>query len=308
MKRKKFIEHSLLIDLGSLFFNNTLSSGSEPKSPLYKPDIGKWKNDEIDLCWIGHSTVLINFYGTYILTDPALLPRVGIRFLGFTYGPLRYMNPALNIDEMPQPDLILISHAHMDHMDYQTLKILTNKFPQKIQCVTAKNTKDIIQDLSWKSLNEVDWNEKLDAAEVKVTGIEVIHNGWRYPFEMDRTDGNQNGRSFNAYLIEKNKKKIFFAGDTAYTDKWKFLSEENIEIAILPVGGYVPKYYYHCNPEEALKMADEFLKADYFIPIHTKTFDTPKELIEPLEWLDRIKSQYKTKVVINDIGQSFSMK
>jgi L-ascorbate metabolism protein UlaG (beta-lactamase superfamily) len=40
------------------------------------------------------------------------------------------MNPALNIDEMPQPDLILISHAHMDHMDYQTLKILTNKFPQ----------------------------------------------------------------------------------------------------------------------------------------------------------------------------------
>lgn len=308
LNRRKFIKNSLLISAGSFFLSKSVYAEDEPKIPLYRPDINAWKDDELNICWIGHATVLINFYGTYILTDPALLPRVGIKFLGLIYGPLRYMYPALSIDEMPQPDLVLISHAHMDHMDYETLKILTDKFPQKINCVTAKNTKDIIEDLKWKSLVELDWNEKLDLLNVKLTGIEIVHNGWRYPWEKDRSSGDFNGRSYNGYLIESNNKKIFFAGDTAYNDKWKFLANENIDIAIIPIGGYVPKYYYHCNPKEALKMADEFLKAKYFIPIHTKTFDTPKELIEPLEWLNKINTEYKTQVVINDIGQTFTIK
>ena len=308
MDRRKFIKTSSVISLGSLFFTPKLFAENEPKTPTYKPDIAEWKDDELNICWIGHATVLINFYGTYILTDPALLPRVGIKLLINTYGPLRYMYPALSIDEIPQPDLILISHAHMDHMDYETLKSITNKFSGKISCVTAKNTKDVIEDLKWKSLRELDWDKKLDIVDIKLTGIEVVHNGWRYPGEKDRSSGDINGRSYNGYLIEKNNKKIFFAGDTAYTEKWKFLASDNIDIAIIPVGGYVPKHYYHCNPEEALKMADDFLKAKYFIPIHTKTFDTPKELIEPLEWLDRSKSKYQTKVVIDDIGKTFTLK
>ena len=124
---------------------------------------------------------------------------------------------------------------------------------------------------------------------------------------MDRQD-TVKGRSFNGYLIEKNNFKIFFAGDTAFSDLFRSLKKEDVDVAIFPIGGYVPKEQYHCNPEEALIMADKFIEAKYFIPMHCKTFDTDDELEKPLIWLNKIKDKYKTRVVIDDIGQTFSLK
>ena len=76
--------------------------------------------------WLGHSTVLINFFGINILTDPVLFPRIGIRipFL-FTIGPKRLTEPALRVDELPRIDFILLSHAHFDHIDWRTLNHLS---------------------------------------------------------------------------------------------------------------------------------------------------------------------------------------
>ena len=307
MKRKDFIKYSVLTSAGIILFNEKISGERKPKTPLYKPEPDKWKDSELNIVWLGHATVLINLFGTIILTDPALFERVGFEFLGVTYGPLRYVYPALDINEIPRPDIILISHAHMDHMDYRTLKFLTAKFENKVTCITAANTRDVIDDLKWNTLTELDWNENFMAAGTKFTAVEVKHNGWRFPFEKDRQD-TPDGRSYNGYVIEKNGIKIFFAGDTAFTDKFKTLKQENIDIAILPIGGYVPKKHYHCNPEEALIMAEDYIGAKYFIPIHCKTFDTEDELEKPLNWLERIKKDFKIKIVINDIGQTFNLK
>ena len=280
----------------------------EPQNSKNKPNPSLWRDDELNIAWIGHATVLINIYGKIILTDPAMLARVGVNFLGLVYGPLRDTYPALEISEIPKPDIILISHAHMDHMDYNTLREITLRFPNQINCITAMHTKDVIDDLSWKSLIEIDWNEEIEIEEVKIKAIEIVHNGWRYPGEKDRSNGDKNGRSYNGYILERFGKKIFFAGDTAFTDKFKALKSENIDIAIMPVGGYVPKWYYHCNPEEALIMASEFISAKYFIPIHTKTYDGDDELERPLQWLKEIKENYSISVVIDDIGQTFTLK
>lgn len=280
----------------------------EPKVPHSKPDPANWKNTEVNIAWIGHATVLINFYGKIILTDPALFAQVGIPVFNYKVGPRRAVFPALDIDEIPKPDVIVISHAHMDHMDFETLQALTKKYPNQIDCITASHTKDVIEDLQWKSIIELDWNEKLTLNEISFTGVEVVHNGWRYPGEKDRASGDKEGRSFNGYIIERNGKKIFFAGDTAFSEKFRELRKENIDIAIIPVGGYVPKYYYHCNPEEALRMVDDFIEAEYFIPIHANTFEEKAELEKPLKWLKEIKSDFKCKVVIDEIGQTFSLK
>ena len=304
MNRKEFIKNLSYAGGGILLFNKATYGERKPQPPPYNPEPGKWKDTEINIAWIGHSTVLMNLLGTIILTDPALFARVGIEFMGLTYGPVRYIYPALDKEEIPCPDIILISHAHMDHMDYRTLKFLTEKFRNQINCITAVNTSDIIDDLKWKSLKELDWDEDFQICDTKFTGVEVKHNGWRFPFEMDRRN-NPKGRSYNGYVIEKKGVGIFFAGDTAFTDKFKSLKDKNIEIAIFPIGGYVPKKQYHCNPEEALIMADEYISAKYFIPIHCKTFDTDDELEKPLIWLNKIKGNYKIKVVINDIGQTF---
>jgi L-ascorbate metabolism protein UlaG (beta-lactamase superfamily) len=307
MKRKAFIKTVILGGAGALFLPRQISAERKPKTPLFKPEPSEWKSDETNIAWIGHSTMLINLYGTLILTDPVLSDRVGPRLLGSTYGPIRYVYPALSKEEMPRPDVILISHAHFDHMDKRTLKFLTDKYPDKIECITARNTSDIIDDLKWKSLNELDWDSMLTSNDANFYAVEVKHNGWRWPFEMDRQDTIR-GRSFNGYLIEKNNFKIFFAGDTAFTDLFRSLKKENVDVAIFPVGGYVPKEQYHCNPEEALMMADKFIGAEYFIPMHCKTFDTDDELEKPLIWLNKIKHDYKIRVVINDIGQTFSSK
>ena len=304
MNRKDFIKQITLATGGAIFITDKVLAERAPKFPLYKPEPENWKDSELNIAWIGHSTMLINLYGTIILTDPVLFDRVGVEFMGLTYGPIRYTYPALDKNEMPRPDIILISHAHMDHMDYRTLKFLTEKFKDQIICITAANTKDVINDLRWKNLYELDWNKNLDLYKTSFTGIEVKHNGWRYPFEMDRPDYN-NGRSYNGYVIEKYGSKIFFAGDTGFTDKFKSLKEDKIDIAIFPIGGYVPKKHYHCNPEEALIIADEYINAKYFIPMHCKTFDTDNELERPLIWMNEIKDNYKIKVVLNDIGQSF---
>jgi len=186
LNRKRFIKFGMLAVPTSLVFpeiilsRNTIIGKKEPQVPKFKPNPSVWKTEEINIAWIGHSTILINFYGKVILTDPAMLAQVGVNFLGLTFGPERYTYPALEISEIPKPDVVIISHANMDHMDYNTLQEITLKFPDQINCITAMHTKDIIEDLKWKSLNEIEWGEEILLQEIKFRALEVKHFGWRY--------------------------------------------------------------------------------------------------------------------------------
>jgi len=314
--RKKFIKSIGLATAGSLIlspklvkgFTNSFSSGNMIK-PSARPDVDRWKEDEINIAWIGHATVLINFFGKIILTDPVFFEAVGVYIEGYIFGPRRASLPALMLDDIPKPDIVLLSHAHMDHMDYKTLKALTEKYPSELDCIVAYNTKDVVEELHWKSLKEIDWDERISLNGVNFKGIEVQHFGWCYPGEKDRSGGYfEDGRSFNGIIMERDGKKILFGGDTTFTDKFKKHRSENIDIAIMPIGAYKPWRKYHCTPEEALVMAQYHLGAKYFIPIHTKTFDSGQMIYEPLEWLAKSSKNYKMKVGLWDIGETFSLK
>jgi len=309
LNRRKFLRNISLVSAGFLFLNEKIQAKQTPTLSNYKPDPTRWKNDEINIAWIGHSTILMNFFGTTILTDPVLFERVGVSIFGMTFGPSRFTHPALSVNEIPKPDIILLSHAHMDHMDYETLSAIVNRYPNEIDCITAYNTADVIAELEWKSLQEIDWNEEKELQEIKFKAMEVKHFGWRYPWEKDRSKGfMKDGRSFNAVVLEKNDKKILFGGDTAFHDLFKGLKDQNIEVAIMPIGAYEPWRKNHCNPEEALIMADEHIGAKYFIPIHTKTFKQGSEPIdEPLTWLNSSVLKYKIKLGLDDIGKTFTV-
>ena len=310
MNRRRFIRNISLASAGFLFVSEKIQAKQAPVYSENKPDPALWKNDEINIAWIGHSTLLMNFLGTTILTDPVLFERIGVSIFGMTFGPSRFTHPALTVEEIPRPDIILLSHAHMDHMDYETLSTITDKFPNQIDCLTAFNTADVVSELGWKSLQEIDWNEKTELQGVKFKALKVKHFGWRYPWEKDRSKGYMNdGRSYNAVILEKDGKKILFGGDTAYQEYFKSIQEENIEIAIMPIGAYQPWKWNHCNPEEALIMASEHVKAKYFIPIHTKTFKQGTEPIEePINWLKDSVSNYKIQLGLDDIGKTFTLK
>ena len=311
MKRRKFIKDSIIAAAAAFLISpllNKKQSSFAMVKPKNEPLPENWSNENINIAWIGHSTVLMNFYGIWILTDPVLSERIGIYFLGTNWGPSRYTYPALEFDQIPKPDIMLLSHAHMDHMDYPTLKDFADKYPNQIDLVTSYLTKDVIEDLPWKSIKELDWGEEYFLNGIKIKAYEVKHFGWRFPWEKDRSKGFfKNGRSYNAYLLEREGKKILFGGDTAKTEKLKILKDEQVDVAIMPIGAYRPWKWNHCNPEEALIMANE-INAKYFIPIHCSTFQQGQEpRAEPLKWLNESIVNYNLQLGWNKIGQTFTI-
>jgi hypothetical protein len=99
-----------------------------PLLPAFaRPQPAIWNDNTLTAAWLGHSTVLINFFGINIITDPVLFPRCGIRLPGITIGPKRLTAPALTTRELPPIDLVLLSHAHFDHFDMRTLHRLPRR-------------------------------------------------------------------------------------------------------------------------------------------------------------------------------------
>lgn len=283
-----------------------LFANPDTASPKHKPTPFSWDNSTITAAWIGHSTVLINFLGTWIITDPVFSGRIGLNLLGLTtLGPKRLVAPALTVDELPPIDLILLSHAHMDHLDLPSLE----KFPGEIPLVMAKNTGDVVEDLARKTVVELDWNERIHILDLDIQAVQTKHFGWRFPWEVDRSRGNWSGRSFNAYVISKNGKNIVFGGDTAYQEYFRELGQRrlNIDLAIMPIGAYDPWIFNHCNPEQALTMAAQ-MNARYFMPIHWGTFTQSDEATnEPIQRLTKAIASGSMRLALDAHGQTWTL-
>ena len=105
-----------------------------------RPTPAAWDKNKITASLLGHATVLINFEGLNIITDPVLFPRIGAQSVFGTLGPMRRQACALKARELPKIDLVLLSHAHLDHLDFPSLRALKGN----VQAVAAKNTSDLV--------------------------------------------------------------------------------------------------------------------------------------------------------------------
>jgi L-ascorbate metabolism protein UlaG (beta-lactamase superfamily) len=263
-----------------------------------KPTPAAWSDNQITLAWLGHSTVLLNFFGVHILTDPVFANRVGIS-LGFgTAGPKRYIAPALAGRELPAIDLLLLSHAHMDHMDLPSLRHLG---PGKFT-VTAKVTGDVLASARLQQIHELAWNERTTLrtakGELEIQAFEVKHWGQRWPSEVER--------GYNGYILRREDKAVLFAGDTALTPLFKNLrSQGPFEAAIMPIGAYNPWIWNHCTPEQALSMADA-ARARFIVPVHHQTFRLSDEpMTEPLERLQLALHREPERLALRRVGETF---
>jgi len=262
--------------------------------PRHRPKPSEWRDDAVTVAWLGHATLLINFYGKYVLTDPVFSERVGIRLPGGALGPRRLVRSPLAAAELPALDLILQSHAHMDHLDIRSWKQLR----PGPAVVMAPNNARYIRGLGFAPVTELRWGETLEVGGVKVTAVEVKHWGQRVPWSR--------GLGYNAYLLERNGHTILFGGDTAYTDSLRRACEgRRIDVAILPIGGYFPYIHMHASPEQAWNMF-RGLGAGFLIPIHHQTFilsyEPPQE---PLQRLLAAAGDESDRVVIREIGETF---
>ena len=129
----------------------------------------------MDITWIGHATVLLRVGDLTILTDPVLSNRVGVGLGLITGGPHRLIAPALSVRELPPIDLILVSHAHFDHLDRPTLC----RLPKETPVITAHHTLDLIRDLGFRRIAELQWGESIEVSGVNITtgsgAVEFTH-------------------------------------------------------------------------------------------------------------------------------------
>ena len=285
--------------LGHLFREWTIESW-RPIAPAFtKPEPAKWSDARVTAAWLGHSTVLINFFGAKMLTDPVLFARIGIRvpFL-FTLGPKRLTAPALAIKELPKIDIILLSHAHFDHIDWRTL----SQFDSCVKLVTAPRTRDLLRLTRLRDVTELKWNEhtSIDTSSeiTKITAIPVKHWGAR-----KRHD---DYRGYNGYVIERNNRRILFAGDTAFTDSFAQLRQYGaIDLAIMSIGAYNPWIRSHCTPEQAIEMAND-AGARFIMPVHHQTFRLSFEpLREPIERFEAALAKTPERIALREIGETF---
>jgi L-ascorbate metabolism protein UlaG (beta-lactamase superfamily) len=284
--------------LGRLFREWTIETWRPISPASAKPEPSKWSDAHITLAWIGHSTVLINFFGITILTDPVLVPRIGIRLPGFTIGPKRLTAPALSFDELPKIDLVLLSHAHFDHLDLRTLGC----FDRTTRVITARATSDLLKRTRFSEVSELDWGESKTlntaAGEIDITAFSVKHWGARMQRDMYR--------SYNGYLIERSGRRIIFAGDTAMTENFAGLRRHGpIDIAIMSIGAYNPWIQSHCTPEQAVQMANA-AGARFVVPVHHQTFQLGFEpFCEPIQRFEAALSKTPERIALRKIGEMF---
>jgi L-ascorbate metabolism protein UlaG (beta-lactamase superfamily) len=261
------------------------------------PRVDAWRGDGLLAAWIGHSTVLLQLDGFTILTDPVFSTRIGIKIGPSIVGMKRLVAPAIDLAKLPVPDLILLSHAHMDHLDRPTLRTLENR---GTTVITAANTSDLLRVRRYRDVHELRWGDSYQVGPATVRAFEVHHWGARM-----RTDIH---RGYNGYLIEAGRYRVVFGGDTAYTDLFrKIRSTKPVDLAIMPIGAYNPWIHAHCNPEQALAMANH-AGAEFVLPVHHQTFKLSSEpYSEPIERLLSAAGSHEDRVAVREIGGEFRL-
>lgn len=267
-------------------------------APLH-PHPQQWPNDRVTAAWLGHATVLVNFYGVNILTDPVFFDRCGIRVPPLTVGPKRYVACALKPAELPRIDLVLLSHAHFDHLDLRSLR----KVNRDALVVTAAHTADIFRRIRFREVIELDWDQErtVETAHGSITLAAFHLRHWGARMQYD------DYRRYNAYLLERGGKRLGYLGDTARTSTHHLASRGPIDLLFVPIGAYHPWIHAHCTPEEAVEMGDE-AGARYLMPIHHQTFMLSWEpMEEPVQRFTAALHNAPERVALTQVGQTFEL-
>jgi L-ascorbate metabolism protein UlaG (beta-lactamase superfamily) len=226
------------------------------------------KENEIGITWIGHASFLIQARGVNLLVDPNWAKWLKVI--------KRIKHPGIHLHDLPSIDLVLVTHAHFDHLDRKTLREVADQQP----IVVPFEVGNLVHDLGFNSVHELDYWQSYEHGPLKITLTPAHHWGARVLHDSHR--------GFGGYVIEVGGRSIFHCGDTAYFDGFREIGERHeIDLALLPIGAYDPPSgrEVHMNPEEAVQAFLE-LRAKKMIPMHYGSFRLSYEpLDEPPERL-----------------------
>jgi L-ascorbate metabolism protein UlaG (beta-lactamase superfamily) len=258
--------------------------------PQLPPPLG---GSDAVVTFIGHATLLIQTAAGNVLTDPMFSRRAGPFNI---IGPRRVREPAVRFEDLPPISTVLLSHNHYDHCDLATLRRLARRFDPLV--LTPLGNGALVRSTGIRRVEELDWWQSAATSAMTVILTPARHFSARSPLDRNRA-------LWGGFVMVTGTRRIYFAGDTAYTPFFAEIRERlgPIDLALLPIGAYEPRWFMqtvHMNPAEAVQ-AHLDLGAPASVAMHFGTFqltaegidDPPRALAAALEAKDVLPSRFK---------------
>jgi L-ascorbate metabolism protein UlaG (beta-lactamase superfamily) len=274
-------------------------SGALPIVELQKENFTNPPSETLQFEWFGHSSVLIEFEKKRYLIDPMFSQRASV----FQWiGPKRFHPVPLAMENMPHLDAIIISHNHYDHLDYDTIKKLSDR---KLKFYVPLGVGKTLA--SWGinpgKIIEFDWWDVVIDANVRIISTPARHYSGRGIFARDET-------LWCSWVIMGEKHRIYFSGDTGMLPAFRKIGEMYgpFDITFMKIGAYDEAWPdIHINPEEAIQAHIE-LRGKRLIPIHWGTFDLGlHSWYEPVERLVTAAQDSNIPFSIPKVGEIISL-
>jgi L-ascorbate metabolism protein UlaG (beta-lactamase superfamily) len=235
-------------------------------------------DDRLGVTFIGHSSFFVQIGGMNVLIDPI--------FAKWLFVLKRLRRPGLRIRDLPAIDVVLVSHAHFDHLHRPSLRAIVRNNRRKKAAppviVIPRHVTDLVSDLGFRKIVELEWWQAHTEGHLTITHTPSQHWGARIMRDMHR--------GFGGYALQSGSHSLYHSGDTAYFHGFHEIGRRLApEIALLPIGAYHPPSFrnVHTNPADAVRAFLE-LGAQWMIPMHYGTFRLSHEpMDEPPQFLDR---------------------
>jgi L-ascorbate metabolism protein UlaG (beta-lactamase superfamily) len=244
---------------------------------------------DLRVTFVGHSTVLLQFEGWNILTDPVWYERCSpVQWA----GPKRAQPAAIRLEDLPPIHLILQSHNHWDHLDIENLKKIYQK--HKPQIVTSLGISQFLKQHGIEKSVDLDWNDTFLLKKSDVIARNEATEGSRSnretsPFSeltvtclpaqhfSGRGIRDRNATLWSSFMVSTpTSGNIYFGGDSGYGAFFKTIGKQfgTIRLALLPIGAFKPEWFMspiHCSPSEAVQIHLD-INAEKTLAIHHGTF------------------------------------
>ena len=222
---------------------------------------------ELGVMFLGHSSFLLQMAGRNVLVDPVFAKRLILL--------RRQRRVGIRMRDLPVADVVLLTHAHMDHLNRPTLRRIA-RAARRIHgrgpvAVVPRGVADLVEKLGFREVRELDWWGSAEVDGLKVTLTPAQHWGARMFTDTHRL--------FGGYVIEGGGHRVYHSGDTAYFGGFEEIGRRlRPQVALLPIGAYFPDSYraVHTSPEEALRGFLE-VGAEVMVPMHFGTFRLGRE-------------------------------
>ena len=242
----------------------------------------------VRVTFINHSTVLLQFDGLNVLTDPVYYERASpFQFV----GPKRNRPPGVSLTDLPKIDILLLSHNHWDHLDIGTFKQLCDRDQPRVYCTLG--VKAFLEKEGCLHVTEMDWRQsELYDQRTTIHCVPAQHFSGRGTFDRNAT-------LWAGFIIDSQPVgKLYFVGDTGYGPFLKAIGDEfgPMRLALIPIGAYKPPSFMgpiHCSPAQAVQIHRD-IRSEQSVAIHFGTFPLADDgEREPIDDLNKALTEAK---------------